>query len=45
MIEANREAGVNITTYCLNFNYTQTIDKYLNIAREFKVKEELWGSC
>lgn len=32
----NREVAVNKITYCLNFNYTQTIDKYIRITEEFK---------
>lgn len=32
----NREEGINIITYCLNFNYTQTIDNYIKITKEFK---------
>jgi len=31
----NLEIGKSITTYCLNFNYTMTIDKYINLAKQY----------
>jgi len=29
----DRDLGKNIITYCLNFNYTQTIDNYISITK------------
>jgi hypothetical protein len=32
--DANREIGINKSTYCLNFNYTQSIDSYVSITKQ-----------
>ncbi len=32
---ANRDFEVKSTTYCLNFNYTPTIDNYINDTRQY----------